>query len=148
MSVDPTTQQAARGLDFAPTPARSNSQSSDEAKQEDDVSDKLEQSGAVSLSSDASGSKDEVVFTQAEDKAVRRKLDLIVMPILFLGFYVFQVSPRTFLPIPTVDSLTPGSRLSCNDFVCLPPPRPAPPHSSNEATFPTPSQTTSSPTSV
>jgi hypothetical protein len=97
MSVDPTTQQAIRGLDFAPSPARSNSQSSDELKREDDVSDKLEQSGTVSLSSDASGSKDEVVFTEAEDKAVRRKLDLIVMPILFLGFYVFQVSPRSFL---------------------------------------------------
>jgi hypothetical protein len=99
MSVDPTTQQAFRGLDFAPTPARSNSQSSDELKQEDCISDKLEQSGAVSVSSDASGNRDEVVFTEAEDKAVRRKLDLIVMPILFLGFYVFQVSPRASLPI-------------------------------------------------
>jgi hypothetical protein len=112
MSVDPTTQQAIRGLDFAPSPARSNSQSSDEAKQEDDVSDKLEQSGAVSLSSDASGNKDEVVFTEGEDKAVRRKLDLIVMPILFLGFYVFQVSHhpslisfdryRTHAAVPTM----------------------------------------------
>jgi hypothetical protein len=104
MSVDPTTQQAIRGLDFAPSPARSNSQSSNEAKQEDDVSDKLEQSGAVSLSSHASSNKDEVVFTEAEDKSVRRKLDLIVMPILFLGFYVFQVSSCPVLSYLAMDS--------------------------------------------
>jgi hypothetical protein len=104
MSVDPTTQQAIRGLDFAPSPARSNSQSSNEAKQEDDVSDKLEQFGAVSLSSHASSNKDEVVFTEAEDKSVRRKLDLIVMPILFLGFYVFQVSSCPVLSYLAMDS--------------------------------------------
>lgn len=104
MSVDPTTQQAIRGLDFAPSPARSNSQSSDELKREDAVSDKLEQSGVVSVSSDTSGNKDEIVFTEAEDKAVRRKLDLIVMPILFLGFYVFQVSSCPVLSYLTMKS--------------------------------------------
>jgi hypothetical protein len=35
----------------------------------------------------------DVQYDQDEERAVVRKLDLIVMPLLFLGFYVFQVSP-------------------------------------------------------
>jgi hypothetical protein len=30
-------------------------------------------------------------YTAEEERATRRKLDLVVMPLLFLGFYVFQV---------------------------------------------------------
>jgi hypothetical protein len=87
MSVDLTTQPASRGLPFSASPGRS--ETSDEVKQ-DDIS--IKESGAISLSSDTSARNDEIVITDAEDRAVRRKLDMVVMPILFLGFYVFQAS--------------------------------------------------------
>lgn len=132
MSVDSTSQQAIQGLDFAPSPIRSNSQSSDELKQDYDVSDKLEQTGAVSPSSDTSGNNDEIVFTEAEDRAVRRKLDLIVMPILFLGFYVFQVSSCPVSSYLTMDSGLVSTRQQSRMLIFNSI------RSSNEVTSPTP----------
>ena len=81
MSTDPTTQRA--------TPSSVPFDSPGEKGNQDNNS--LKESGAISLSSDASSNPTEISFTEAEDRAVRRKLDVIVMPILFLGFYVFQV---------------------------------------------------------
>jgi hypothetical protein len=47
------------------------------------------------IESEATSSCDEeaaVEYTEAEERRVVRKLDIIVMPLLFLGFYVFQVN--------------------------------------------------------
>lgn len=84
MSIDPTTQKSIPLFQPPDSPGEKDAQ--------DDTS--LKESGALSLSSDHSGSGNEYdfIFTEAEDRSVRRKLDLVVMPILFFGFYVFQVS--------------------------------------------------------
>lgn len=43
---------------------------------------------------------EDFVYTEAEEKAVVRKIDLILMPLLFLGFYTFQVSRIVSLVFP------------------------------------------------
>jgi hypothetical protein len=55
------------------------------------------------IESEATSTSDEeaVEYTAAEERRVVRKLDIIVMPLLFLGFYVFQVRslhPVSLLP--------------------------------------------------
>ena len=47
----------------------------------------------------------DVDFTEAEEARVRRKLDLLVMPLLFLGFYTFQLDRG---------NISAGSFVSCN----------------------------------
>lgn len=58
---------------------------------EKDDADKLG-SGAFSVDSGVSDdASTPVEFTAEEDARVRRKLDCVVMPLLFIGFYVFQL---------------------------------------------------------
>ncbi|GAA5826393.1 hypothetical protein JCM11251_002348 [Rhodosporidiobolus azoricus] len=52
---------------------------------------KSEDSGTPVTASLAGSDVVEKDWTDAEEKAVRRKLDLIVMPLLMLGFFVFQL---------------------------------------------------------
>lgn len=93
MSIDPTTQHSVK----IPAPL-----STPESLDEKSGGAGLE-IPETSVASDAGSSEDQhdCIPSEAEDRAVRRKLDLVVMPMLFLGFYVFQVSPaqlcaRTF----------------------------------------------------
>ena len=83
MSTDPTTQHPVMVPAPLPTPESLDEKSSD---------NKLEIPGAsVASTTNSSEDEQELVPSEAEDRAVRRKLDLVVMPMLFLGFYVFQV---------------------------------------------------------
>lgn len=53
----------------------------------DDHKYDLEAPGSSTLSADSATAD----WTEAEERAVRWKLDLIIMPLLWLGFYVFQL---------------------------------------------------------
>jgi hypothetical protein len=94
MSTDASTRHAINILPLQPGLPASKPYDSD-SKQ--DVEPKLEVPGASIVSAVSSSSENEIdesddyVPTEAEDRAVRRKLDCLVMPMLFLGFYVFQV---------------------------------------------------------
>jgi hypothetical protein len=90
MSIDPTTQHSVR----VPAPL-----STPESLDEKSVGAKLEIPGAsVASAATSIEEEDHYVPSEAEDRAVRRKLDLVVMPMLFLGFYVFQVGCMPGLP--------------------------------------------------
>lgn len=56
------------------------------SESESSLDDKLETPGAS-----IAPLNDVLAYTVAEERATRRKLDFVVMPLLFLGFYVFQV---------------------------------------------------------
>jgi hypothetical protein len=83
MSIDPTTQHSVN----SPAPL-----STPESLDEKSHGAELGIPGAsVAFAVSSSEDEHEFVPSEAEDRAVRRKLDLVVMPMLFLGFYVFQV---------------------------------------------------------